>query len=105
MRKTTAERIEIQKVKKEQTQNALKLLLQQQRKEERKARTHRFCVRGAIVEKLLPDLARLTEEQFDTFVQKVLLTPHTNRILAGFVPPPPEPTDEPKGDNSAVQTG
>jgi len=105
MRKTTAERIEIQKERKEQMQNEIKRLLQQQRKEERKARTHRFCIRGAIVEKLLPDLARLTEEQFDTFVQKVLLTPHTSRILAGLVPPPPEPADEPEGDNSAVQTG
>ena len=38
----------------------LKLLLQEQKDEERKKRTHRICVRGAMIESLLPDTIMLT---------------------------------------------
>ena len=73
-RRTTAERIDAKKEEMTQKKNGLNLLLQRQRKEERKARNHRLCERGGIVESLLPDLARLDKEQFDTFAQKTLLS-------------------------------
>jgi hypothetical protein len=89
-RKTLEEKIEMQKVKAEQEANNLKKLLQEQKAAERKARNHRLCKRGGIVEKLLPGLPGLSDEQFDTFVQKVLLTPHTTKIMSELAPPVPD---------------
>jgi len=85
-RKTLDERIEAAKKEAEQKQIRLNELLAQQKAEERKARTHRFCKRGGQVESLLPGLAKLTEEQFETFVDKCLLTPYTKRILDELLP-------------------
>jgi hypothetical protein len=79
--RTTAERIEAKRAEMEQKKNELNLLLQKQKKEERKARTHRFCKRHALVEKVLPDLTRITDEQFDIFVEKTLLTGFADKIL------------------------
>jgi hypothetical protein len=62
-------------------------LRQEHNKKERKERNHRLCQRGGLVEKLLPGLITLTDEQFEVFVEKTLLTPHTKRILAELVPP------------------
>ena len=84
-RKTTAERIEAAKIEKAQKDAEIKRLMQQQKAEERKARTHRLCERGGIVEKLLPDLARLDKEKFDTFVQKTLLSGYAEKVLRGLV--------------------
>ena len=86
-RKTLDERIAAAKEEADQKQARLKLLLQQQKTAERKARNHRLCERGGKIESLLPALAKLTEEQFHTFVEKTLLTPHTKRVLDELVPP------------------
>jgi hypothetical protein len=121
IRKTTAERIADTKVKIEQYEAQMKDLLQKQKLQEKKDRTHRLCERGGIVEKLLPGLIRLTPEQFDTFVQEVLLTPFTKRVLDRLAPPAeqqnggdtaqsgeaaaPEPTTPPpSGGTGIVQT-
>jgi len=86
-RRTTAEkRISVEEQIK-QLEKQRSTLLEKEKEEGRKARTHRLCKRGGIVEKLLPDLATLTDTQFDLFVEKVLLTPHTKRILKELVPP------------------
>lgn len=62
--------------------NAQKTKIKQQHNvQERKARNHRLCKRGGFVEKLLPDLITLTEEQFETFINKTLMTDHSKRIL------------------------
>ena len=103
MAKTRVEKIdgideEIARLRKRQT-----LLRQQQNRQDRKDRAHRLCRRGGLVEKFLPDLARLTDEQFDTFVEKVLLTSHTRRVLAELAPPLPEPTAEQKPVDTAAQ--
>ena len=73
-------REKIEELKKEE-----KKLVQEQSKEVQKQRTHRLCKRGGEVEKLLPDLKTLTEEQFYLFVEKTLLTDSTKRILADIV--------------------
>jgi hypothetical protein len=101
MTKNKLERIneideEIVKLKKRQRK-----LQQQHNAQERKERNHRLCRRHGHIEKFLPDLARLTDEQFDTFIEKVLLTPHTERILKGLAPPLPEPVNEPNDDSSS----
>ena len=66
-RKTTAEKLEAAKIEKQQAEAEIKRLMNLQKAEERKARNHRLCERGGIVEKLLPDLASLNKEQFDIF--------------------------------------
>ena len=66
----------------EDLQNQKKELQKQHNNDERKARTNRLCKRGGIVEKLLPDLIEFTDEQFDIFLEKTLLTPYTRRVIA-----------------------
>ena len=87
IRKTTAEKIEAAKIEKAQKEAEIKRLMQQQKGEERKARNHRLCERGGIVEKLLPDLIRLNKEQFDIFVQKTLLSGYAEKVLRGLALP------------------
>ena len=89
-RKTLDERIAAAKAEAAQKEARVKELLQQQKAQERKDRNHRLCKRGGQLEKLLPELPRLTEEQFEIFVKKCLLTPHTKGILAELAPPEPE---------------
>ena len=83
-RKTLDERIEAARVEKQQAEARIKELLNQQKVQERKDRNHRLCKRGGQVEKLLPGLAELTEEQFETFVQKTLLTGFAEKVLRGL---------------------
>ena len=103
-RKSTAEKIEAAKIEKQQAEARLKNLLQEQKSEERKARNHRLCKRGGQVEKLLPSLAILTDEQFETFVQKTLLSGFAEKVLRGLVPPT-EATAEPESDTGTIQGG
>ena len=84
-KRTLEEKIAAAQKEAEQKQNHLKTLLQKQKVEERKARTHRLCKRGGIIEKLLPDLIRLTDEQFDDFVEKTLLSGYAEKVIRGLV--------------------
>jgi len=80
-RKTTAEKIEAAKIEKQQAEARIKQLIQTQRAEERKARNHRFCKRGGYMEKLLPDLAILTDEQFETFFKRTTANDYGRKAL------------------------
>jgi hypothetical protein len=62
-------------------QNEQKQLRQKQRTEAEKVRKQRLYNRGGKIEKLLPHLADLTEEQFDIFVDKVLLSTQTKKMI------------------------
>ena len=84
MPKTRLEKIDGIKDEIENLRTRQRLLLKQHNAQERKDRNHRLCRRGGIVEKLLPDLITLTDEQFDTFVEKTLLSGHAERILKGL---------------------
>ena len=99
-KKPLAQRISENAQKRTQLQAEHDSLMAEQKEAERKARDQRLFKRGGLVEKHLPDLINLTEEQFSIFIEKVLLTPHTSRIIAGFKaenePLPTEPTAEPK---------
>lgn len=100
-RKTTSEKIDQQRAKMAEIEHEIKELLQKQKKEERDARNHRLCSRGGKVEKLLPGLAALTEEQFEIFVQKTLLTGFADKILRQLAPPPAESADSNDGADMA----
>jgi hypothetical protein len=64
-----------------QRENRLKELLQKQKVQERKERTHRLCERGGYLESILPESVLLTAEQFKTFLDKTLLTDFARRNL------------------------
>ena len=93
-RRTLDEQIEQAQKELAQKEARVKELLGRQRSKEDKARTHRLCRRGGLVEKLLPNLAIITDKQFDAFLEKTLLTGDAEKILAAMLPAPPA---EPKG--------
>ena len=103
MKKSIHEKIQAELERKKQIENEIKRLIQKERAEEKKARTHRLCKRGGIVEKLLPELATFTDEQFDVFLNKVLLTAQTKRIIADIAVIPNFSPAEPQGTVSVPQ--
>jgi hypothetical protein len=89
MAKTKLERIAEVEAEIRQLNEQKKKLKQQHNEEARKARNHRLCRRGGLVEKLLPEIIAFTDTQFDTFVEKTLLTSHTKRAIAEILAQPP----------------
>ena len=53
--------------------------------EERKARTKRLCSRHGLLEKFMPDLATITDEQFEEFIKRGINTSYGQKILAEIV--------------------
>jgi hypothetical protein len=104
MAKTINDKLAQAQLEKEQAEARIKQLIQQQKAQERKDRNHRLCKRGGLVEKLLPDLAKLTDAQFETFVDKTLLSGFAEKVLKQLVPPPSDPTNEPEGGADMVHT-
>ncbi len=47
----------------------------------RKDRTKRLCKRMGLFESMLPDTITLTDEQFQIFLEKTIITEHSHRIL------------------------
>ena len=103
MTKTTQARLKREEQIK-QLQNECKQLIQKEKSEEKKARTRRLCQRGGAVEKLLPQLAVFTDEQFDVFVKKIILSEQTKRVIAEIAAIIPEPPTEPQGGISLPQS-
>jgi hypothetical protein len=62
-----------------------KTLLQEQKAEERKARTNRLCKRAGHLESLLPDTIKLSDGLFNEFLAKTLSTDYGKRILADLL--------------------
>ena len=53
-------------------------------KEERNARTRRLCSRHGLLEKMLPEIITITDEQYKTFLEKAVLSDNSRRILDGL---------------------
>ena len=102
-RKTLEEKLEAARLEKGQAEARIKKLMQEQKAEERKARNHRFCKRGGFMEKLLPDLALLTDEQFETFFKNTTANNYGRKALADLVPPVPAVTAEQSGGDAEPQ--
>ena len=75
MKKTTNEKILEATEKKQQLENQLKNLLQQQKTEERKARTKRLIERGAILESLIPNAETLENDHIKEILIQALCAP------------------------------
>ena len=56
-------------------------LMQSHREQERKDRTRRLCQRGGLLEKMLPDTISLTDEQFQSFLEKTVANDFGRRTL------------------------
>jgi hypothetical protein len=66
-------------------QNQRKLELQKHRAEERKARNSRLCRRHGLLEKFMPTLATITDEQFEVFIKTGIDTTYGRNKLAEIV--------------------
>ena len=103
-RKTTAERIEAAKLEKQQMEERIKKLLQEQKAEERKKRNHRISHRGAHLESMLPDTIKLSDSRFYTFLEKTVGNEFGRRALATLVAEQ-EKEDAANGVNGADDSG
>lgn len=67
-----------------QLENKSKRLIQERKEQERKDRTKRLCRRMGLIESMLPDIVLLSDDLFKIFLEKVLLTDNSRRILDGL---------------------
>jgi len=81
MAKNRMERIEKIRIEMEQLKQQEKELLKKHKEDERKVRTKRLCTRHGMLEKHMPDLITLTDEQFETFVTRAINTSYGRDIL------------------------
>jgi hypothetical protein len=112
IRKTLDQKIAEAHEKIKQEQNRMKELQQKQKHMQNKERTHRLCRRMGILESMMPDIITLTEEQFYTFLEKVVANDFGRRMLTTIItkgeasPPSTDetPQPEPAADESADST-
>ena len=70
-----------------QLMNRKKQEMQKHKQAERKARTKRLCSRMGLIEKMLPETINLTDEQFQTFLEKAVANDYGRRTLAKLATP------------------
>ena len=77
----------IAKIEEQMTQlaNQRKQEVQKHKAEERKARTKRLCSRHGLLEKYMPDLITITDEQFETFIRKGINTSYGRDTLTKII--------------------
>jgi len=63
----------------------MKMEMQKQKKDERNNRTKRLCTRHGLMEKLMPDLINITDEQFEIFVKTGINTSYGKKRLAEII--------------------
>ena len=85
MARTKMERVEKIRTEMEQLKKQEKELLKQHKKEERDARTKRLCTRHGMMEKHMPDLIKITDGQFETFIVKAINTSFGRDMLAKII--------------------
>jgi len=86
MAKTTAEKITSIEAEILQLENERKRLLQQQKEQARKDRTHRLIERGALLESYIDGADALTNDQLKAFLEKTLATSFARNALNSIRP-------------------
>ena len=79
MQSKTEKRIENVKEEIAKLNNKKNVLIQKHKAEERRARTHRLCKRGGYMESKIPELLTMTDEEFHSFVDNILIPQHSNK--------------------------
>jgi hypothetical protein len=95
MPKCKLQKVEELRRKREELHNREKKLLQAHKAEERKARTKRLCLRHGMLEKYMPDLMSITDQQFEEFIKRGINTTYGNKILGEIVAKGERATSEP----------
>ena len=85
MTKTTMEKIERNRAEQDKLKKKEKELIKQHKKAERDARTKRFCIRHGMMEKHMPDLIKLTDREFETFIARAINTTYGRETLAKII--------------------
>ena len=81
MAKTRAEKIADYEAQIVEIRNRQRQERQKQSKEERTARTRRLCSRHGLLEKMLPEIVTVTDEQFQAFLEKAVTNNYGRDIL------------------------
>lgn len=84
-RKTTAQKLEDAKLEKQQAEARIKKLRREQKAADRKARDNRIYKRGGLIESLMPDTKKLTEEQFHSFMHMTIANKFGKDKLAQLI--------------------
>jgi hypothetical protein len=85
MARTKMERVEKIRTEMAQLKKQEKELLKQHKKAERDARTKRLCTRHGMMEKHMPDLIKLTDREFETFIIRAINTTYGREALAKII--------------------
>jgi len=72
MAKTRLEKIAVYEAQIAQIRNRQKQERQKLSKEERNARTRRLCSRHGLLEKMLPEIVTISDEQYQVFLEKAV---------------------------------
>ena len=72
--KTYMEKIASKDEQIQQLLNQKKQLIQKQKADERKVKIKRQCYRHGVLEKHMPELVTLTDEQYEAYIKKYFLT-------------------------------
>ena len=84
-KRTIDERLEARREEKRQLEAKIQELLQEQRTHKKKERNHRIFKRGGYIEKYIPEIVSLSDEQFYTFVEKCLQSNFAKRTLSDLM--------------------
>ena len=101
MPKTRLEKIAAIEAEQSKLAEQRKTLLEAERAQARKDRTRRLCQRGGLLEKMLPDTIPLSDEQFQTFLEKTVANDFGRRTLEKFTAQNATTTTEPQGEGAA----
>ena len=85
MAKTRAEKITNYQEQISKLQEQMKLEMQKHKEDERKSRTKRLCLRHGMLEKHMPDLIGITNEQFESFIVRAINTSYGRETLAKII--------------------
>jgi hypothetical protein len=72
--KSAEERLAIRDEKIKQLQKQKQAIIKRENAKERKARTNRLCRRHGLLEKFMPNLITITDDQFEAFVRTGIVT-------------------------------
>jgi len=101
MPKTRLEKIASYDEQIAQIRNLQKQERQKHNKEERAARTRRLCSRHGLLEKMLPEIITVTDEQYQAFLEKAV-TNNYGRDILGKIIAQTAATPTPQGAGSAA---